>query len=385
MPPTFQTIPLELRRKVYDYLLLDQNVCYTKVDKRMQSRYCTSLFTVSQQISMESLDYFYTQNVFVGIQSNLGYFLDFCHRGIPIIIGESVRNTRRWKKHMLEINLHIRLTTGGKGSGVRNENIPAVFAARHLPNFVHFLNGEHSTLRSTSNQTQLTLEYRTAGQYSSSSGVNKMVEGIKGIRDIPDGSGMRLRVVGDLDEERKNEIRAATSLPDLTHKETLAIGTKLKDQGNAFYKMGDYTAARGKYITAACLVSNLDQDYEAEDMLDFQSLIISLHTNTSLVETRQGDHKAAARKARQAWEFTIQRPADNSTAAQKAKLKYRLGSALADDHQYDEAVKHLDDAVKFAPENVGMKGKLSTVTQLASRHQSQSAAEFRNNLSAAFS
>jgi hypothetical protein len=86
MALSFTSIPLEIRLKIYELLLLDRNVVtWTErfgrlpgdenfFTERLYPLYTTSLFTVSKVISEESLRYFYTQNAFIAIESSIPHF-----------------------------------------------------------------------------------------------------------------------------------------------------------------------------------------------------------------------------------------------------------------------------------------------------------------------
>jgi len=68
MPPAFETIPVEIQKNNYSYILLDQNIAYAvgpciSLDA-YKLVYETALFKVSKLISTESLQYFYSQNNF---------------------------------------------------------------------------------------------------------------------------------------------------------------------------------------------------------------------------------------------------------------------------------------------------------------------------------
>ena len=96
MPPTLETIPVEIRHNIYSYLLLDQNVAHavgpcTSLDA-YKLEYETALFRVSKLISTESLQYFYSQNAFFALTLNLEsysnqLFLRKCRTIIPMCGG----------------------------------------------------------------------------------------------------------------------------------------------------------------------------------------------------------------------------------------------------------------------------------------------------------
>ena len=79
---SFAELPFELRCNICSYLLKDDNTYYPPAGKSIvswwmydkptsrppQPVFCTSLFTVNKQVSAETLEYFYTQNLFVAVE-----------------------------------------------------------------------------------------------------------------------------------------------------------------------------------------------------------------------------------------------------------------------------------------------------------------------------
>jgi len=286
-----------------------------------------------------------------------------CRRAIPIIVRANLNKSERWEMYPLEVNISVR---AADNASTGYNPIYAVIAGRHLPNFVNLINSEHSTLRNMKLESQLILTYR---QYTSNNPVIKdlLVEGIKGLREIPGGSGKSIKILG-LSENQRKKVGKATGLPARTFKEIVELGVKIKETGNAYFKTGDYTSARGEYIVAAASIMNIAQDViqeGGETCGELSTLLVNLHTNESLIATRQGDHKLAIEKAEKAWNYAEDFPGGYITPpAQKAKLLFRLGSAFADDGQYRNATDYLGQACGFAPGNVGMKDKLNTVVML---------------------
>ena len=64
---SFTSLPLELRREIYSYLLLDYNVVTLGSGGHLKCVFSTGLFLVNRRISCESLTYFYKENSFISI------------------------------------------------------------------------------------------------------------------------------------------------------------------------------------------------------------------------------------------------------------------------------------------------------------------------------
>jgi len=113
MPPTLETIPVEIRQDIYSYILLDQNVAYAVGSctslNAYKLKYETAVFRVSKLISTESLQYFYSQNTFIALTLNLRSYsneslLRKCHTIIPMCGGPETITP----KHIaLDINVDI--------------------------------------------------------------------------------------------------------------------------------------------------------------------------------------------------------------------------------------------------------------------------------------
>jgi hypothetical protein len=138
---SFTTIPLELRYQIYSYLLLDRNAAYVASEDSKISyertivkfKYDTALFTVSKQISVESLEYFYSQNTFVIIETNLysEFLQSVCSPPIPMIIKRDFCNI---EYYALKIQIQHKWT---------DSHFPgfAIMSGRHLESWIRLPNG----------------------------------------------------------------------------------------------------------------------------------------------------------------------------------------------------------------------------------------------------
>ena len=180
--PTFFDLPLELRREVYSYFLLDSSVfnvdesfdgsqdflrsgpthgdlfpgmrCVSslpmaKFDRQRLPRlnFCTSLFTTNKRLSEESLQYFYTENKFVLFCCDLRGVGRYASRLIPLV---SLDGCPRKDTKFLIGNLPVIVSMSFKFKGqCRISGFGTslvVFAARHLETFAMILNYWHFTL-----------------------------------------------------------------------------------------------------------------------------------------------------------------------------------------------------------------------------------------------
>ncbi|KAL3417535.1 hypothetical protein PVAG01_10545 [Phlyctema vagabunda] len=380
--PHLTSVPVEIRLKIYSYLLSDPYVSHLRSDGTLCSRYTTALFTVNQQISDEALAYFHSENAFVLVENHEAYFLATCRRAIPLLLPTSLQCFRNYA---LSVSIHSSNSRSAKKAYTSGR---AIFSSRHLSNFVRLLNAEHAILRNTDTRTRIDLHYRTdAIEYRGNARVLKCVtEGIKGLRPIhnPKGGHLSIRVCGDLDPEGALEVQRS-KLSSYTATTALVEGKLAKERGNALYKAGDYNAARGEYLISVYTFASFKDEYDHDPKLvhEFETLFINISTNSSLLETRQGRHQAAVAQARKALDMSLSRCVEDS-AEQKAKYRFRLACALADNGQHPEAADELSIAVALAPENMSIKAKLKQVNTRLTRHQKRSDSRFRANLSRAF-
>ena len=151
--PSFLDLPFELRRMVYSHLLLDTNVMDMlqwyglpntpprSLEECFQPVFCTALFRVSKQVSIESLEYFYTENAFIAVQSCFKSTLDYISIQIPHLFPESsAHQTDKALDRKFPLTLHMDTDEQGlphSQSIVRKEKV--VFALKHLPKVLTML------------------------------------------------------------------------------------------------------------------------------------------------------------------------------------------------------------------------------------------------------
>ena len=147
---SFTELPFELRRTIYSHLLEDDNPCYPLAvkptisylfDDRLRSRprpvFCTSLFTVNKQVSAETLEYFYSQNLFVSVED---FMTDCRNCYFPLITLDNETTTTMPQIPSQNLALTIRMEGAGKidrqfaPHGFCKEKI--VFSGRHLAMFL---------------------------------------------------------------------------------------------------------------------------------------------------------------------------------------------------------------------------------------------------------
>ena len=167
--PSFETIPLELRHKIFSYLLIDHNV--TELDSRnvtehhfydedlldndekaeldrcriLLPRFVTSLFYVSKQLSSESIWYFYSQNAFIRIEvptvcsARFAQFRRCCIMK-PVDWADSFSLQNRMNKRFA---LLMRILYKQHNPSVSRSTAYMVISTNQFSKLVRLMNGDH--------------------------------------------------------------------------------------------------------------------------------------------------------------------------------------------------------------------------------------------------
>ena len=140
---------------------------------------------------------------------------------------------------------------------------------------------------------------------------------------------------------------AATSPDDL-----LLQAMSHKEDGNAHFKSGDYTAATRSYRRGTNALKNLNTNNTGDDQV--KQLLITLQTNLSMVCYKQQKHKMSRDVATKAIEI-------EST---NVKALYRRAVAHRAMGDVDSAKDDLRTAFKTDPNNVAVKKELLSIKKV---------------------
>jgi tetratricopeptide (TPR) repeat protein len=363
-PPSFTSIPLEIRRKVYEYLLSDDYVLTYTSELHMESKYDTALFTVCKRISDEALEFFYTTNAFIAVESNMGYFLRKCPKAMPIVTREEP-DIRTVPNCALKIYHLSAIDTFHDGTHPSRKFSSAVFPGRHLATFLQLLNTEVWCFTRPPLPTHaLNAEFRTNRGYFKSNGwaTSFLADGLKVLRKPKNFAGDYVfKISGDLTitAEEINSIRAAMPPSDISRDEAVELMKKAKQRGDEFLQTGDYNAARAEYIIANKGTNNLilrAKGWEPKEPFDVDSININISISTSIIDSKQGHYTSAIENARTAWR--VVRMWKRHSSELRATCKIRLGEALAENGQYRSAATAFERALAWSPGNEAVKEKL---------------------------
>jgi hypothetical protein len=383
--PPFLTIPLEIRRKVYEYLLSDQYLLgYTKwllpytIKLCMEIKYETALFTVCKKISDEALEFFYTKNAFVAIECNMGDFLRECKEAIPLVIRED-SEVRDLSNCALKIDY---ISEFAGFNAPRRKMAYAVFPGRHLATFLQLLNTElWRYSKAPLASLVFDIEFRTnRGYYKGNVSVtSSLMESLKLTRKPKDLAGnvsvtsslmerLKLtrkskylagksvvKIYGDITAEQIKNILVAMPSSDMDVGEAIELMGKAKQRGDDFLQAGDYNAARAEYVIAikgiSILMAKRDISYENAFSANF-----SLYLSTSILDSKQGHYASAISNAKAALRSMV--PMSRYSLGQRANCQIRLGEACAENGQYGNASRAFEQALVFQPGCSTTKEKL---------------------------
>jgi tetratricopeptide (TPR) repeat protein len=370
---TFTSIPIEIRLKIYSYLLLDQNCVTLKRLNNVTSirsalpilrpSFATPLFRVNKQISDETLHYFFTQNMFVGIEMNNEFMLRKCRNAVPIFINKD-SETEGFKDCALKLRYQAsRVDWSTTFAEWEKPFEYAIIAGRHLPNLVRIINGDHSLNRKSEASIRIDLEFRAkTGFFSGNNKVTmRLVEGCKGLRRIPQENvslgKLALTIHGDVSPAQIEEILVATNSPDPDFLTVIVEGREALIRGSRFLVAKDYSAAHGELFIADHLTGHrmweIGEDLELLSKLRKLSIDIQIHQ--SLLESLQNRHAEAAGWAHQAWATASAITWGQVSDVDKAHIKLRLAQAFFDDEKYAQAERELRHAHRLDPNNEQVK------------------------------
>jgi len=145
---------------------------------------------------------------------------------------------------------------------------------------------------------------------------------------------------------------------ELSGKEGYAIAKDIKDLGNKAYKSSDWTVALKKYQKALRYLNESGDPVEGDPETlakDIASLRFALNNNSAQVQIKLKDFAGAIKSATSALDV-----ADQSAEA-RAKALYRRAEARTERKADEDALLDLEEALKLAPTDAGIKNKYNAV------------------------
>lgn len=139
----------------------------------------------------------------------------------------------------------------------------------------------------------------------------------------------------------------------------LKIATDCKEFGNKAFKEGNVALGLEKYQKGLRWL-NEDPDLEkesAETKAALSQIRFTLHTNSAMLQLKTKDYNSAVDSATRALDY------ETISDQQKAKALYRRGCAQSQLKEETEAIKDLEEALKYAPGDAAITKELSTIQQ----------------------
>ncbi|MCJ1326094.1 hypothetical protein MMC10_002758 [Thelotrema lepadinum] len=389
---SFATLPLELRREVYSYLLRDTNAYIESDITNCQSfsghttvfrpRYSTSLFTVSKQISAEALDYFYVENAFVAVKAPNVQALSTGRQLFPAVrwFSDDVKKSKK-ENCLTRMAMVARIMVYHAGEtppSPKNPYMAIVLSARNLKVLIRIINSSVSLLADGTHKVRIHLNFQLDNPYyaGKESIVTRILEPLKTFKSSPlsrGGPPLSFTVRGKIGEEYSARI---TAFKKPRHKPE----DTLTDCEWAF-RRGDEASAEGRYglaenyynLIQEFLVDRAPRAHEEDLFAQFEAVCIEKFLRMALNYSRAGRHVVACESLTQALAHEDSRPLGESAKEEKAYMWFTSGTvvlaaALADVDKrgnlrrafsgFKNALKNIDED---APERMDVQWKLDDV------------------------
>jgi len=168
---------------------------------------------------------------------------------------------------------------------------------------------------------------------------------------------------GDKYEDWPDDYENPKEVQDLIN-----IATDLKAIGNEYFKKGEYHAAVKKYAKA---IRYLDEKDPLDDKLNFYAVKIPCYLNKAASLLKLGDYAGTVDDTT----VVIDLSEEFVTPVDRAKARFRRGSARLNLKDETEAEKDLEIALELSPQDAAIKRELALVRQrIAQRKQKEKAA-----------
>jgi len=160
---------------------------------------------------------------------------------------------------------------------------------------------------------------------------------------------------------------------ELTAMEGFAIAKDIKDLGNKAYKSSDWALALKKYQKSLRYLNESGDPAEGDQEIlakDIASLRFALNNNSAQVQIKLKDFAGAIKSATSA--LAVADQADE----QRAKALYRRAEARSERKADEDALLDLEEALKLAPTDVGIKNKYNAVKAKVSEFKKKEKAAY---------
>lgn len=184
------------------------------------------------------------------------------------------------------------------------------------------------------------------------------------IEKTDDGTGDKYE---DFPDDTDEELSAAKALE---------IATEIKEIGNKVFKGGDLELGIEKYQKAlryiAMWTRMTSEDGDEQLIKDMNNLRFTLHSNSSLLQSKQKAYKDAEDSASKALEV------DGLGDKDRGKGYYRRAVARLGLKQEDTATADLEEAIKLVPDDAGVKKQYDGIKSLQNQRAEREKKAYQN-------
>ena len=409
MSASFTTVPPEIRREVYSYLLRDTNSYVESDITNCQSfsgrctliapDYCTSLFTVNKQISNEALEYFYVQNAFVAVQApDMEVLLASC-QFFPAINWFSTERTSSFQKHSLaKMALVARIMIHRAGEIPQSLEQPyaaLMLSARHLETLIRIFNSKFSSLADGNHEVRVYLKFQLNDSYyeGKESVANHILKPLESFKSSPLTSGgppLDFVIRGD---EGKAKYLLELTKPVHTSEDVLGNCKWAFHRGDEASTQARYGVAENFYNLVQNFLNSCEPSHIEENLYPvIEDIHIEKFIRLAINYSCGGQHQAACKSMMQAIDFEDSRSIGESEKEQQAYMfltggDVALAAALAgfgrrEDilgialYSFQAALENID---QDAPERMGVQRKLNDVAAKLMEIEGGTSSEVPNN------
>jgi peptidyl-prolyl isomerase D len=166
-------------------------------------------------------------------------------------------------------------------------------------------------------------------------------------------NGKTVDPLGDSYEEYPDD-----EAEEISAAEGLKIATSLKEMGNKAFQAKNFATALEKYQKGVRYIDGSADPTDSDPATlgqELGSLKFTLYNNAALMQIKINDNVGAIKSTTAALDV------QGATPEQKAKAYYRRALARGAKKEDEEAVEDLEEALKLAPNDVGIKNEHAAV------------------------
>ena len=378
---TFINLPLEIRREIYQYLLLgsevserfehDRNAVRSQGIVLQIPQISTGLFTVNKQISCEALQYFYQQNAFVAIKAPFGPAFRYCRFLFPCFSwlswGQEEADLDNRMQCIEKVGLVInwaskllspRSVNDAEIAALR-EPQTLVFSIRYLPTAIRILNNEQYPWL-PNKKIEMHLNFRLGSSFCKGypKFADVIVSSLKNLKThyIKDHEPyVWVSISGDIDKGRSDSL-LTSKLPHHSRRDPILNCEWAIEMGDRESRKGNFTQAENYYDMIARFLDlwYYPRNHETHLMKQCRELKVQGHLKAASNCLKAKDYEWACVRAAMACETSHNIYEDEDIDDEWVRMNHQAGRILSEPGDYEReknlrrALGVLDEAVFYA-------------------------------------